>query len=162
TSTGEPDMTYARIRSRWRPALAAVASAALLSGLLVGIGQSPAAAAATTVRGSACSYFVNVGLFGGPQGLKGCRARTVTDGVLSSGSTTVTSASASFVSGIGPAGDVSARIAGTGIPANATITSVTNATTVVISANATSTGSCRTLTITRAGDSAYAPCLSLP
>src|SRR3954447_25739333 len=31
-----------------------------------------ASAAVTSVKGSACSYYVNVGLFGGPQTLLGC------------------------------------------------------------------------------------------
>jgi hypothetical protein len=34
--------------------------------------SSSASAAVTSVRGSACSYYVNVGLFAGPQNLRGC------------------------------------------------------------------------------------------
>lgn len=71
-------------------------------------------------------------------------ARTVTDGVTTNTSTTVTSATAAFTSL-----DVGAAISGTGIPGGATIASVTNATTVVISAAATATGSSISITITR-------------
>lgn len=70
-------------------------------------------------------------------------ARSVTDGVTNS-TTTVTSATAAFSSL-----DVGATIVGTGVPALATIVSVTNGTTVVISASATATASGVTLTITR-------------
>jgi hypothetical protein len=69
--------------------------------------------------------------------------RTVTDGVLAA-TTTVTSATAAFTSS-----DVGAAISGGTIPANATISSVTNGTTVVISAAATGSASGVTLTITR-------------
>lgn len=70
--------------------------------------------------------------------------RTVADGATNS-NTTVTSATASFAS---PA-DVGAVIAGPGIPSGTTIASVTNGTTVVISAAATATATNQTLTITR-------------
>jgi hypothetical protein len=69
--------------------------------------------------------------------------RSVADGVLNS-TTTVTSATAAFV-----AGDVGSYITGTGIPAGATIASVTNGTTVIISVAATATASGVSLTITR-------------
>jgi HK97 family phage major capsid protein len=69
-------------------------------------------------------------------------SRFVVDGVLNS-TTTVTSATAAFV-----AGDVGSSISGAGIPAGATIASVTNATAVVISVAATATGGGVTLTIT--------------
>lgn len=75
-------------------------------------------------------------------------ARTVADGVLNS-STTVTSATAAFTSL-----DVGATITGTGIPVAATIASVTNGTTVVISAAATATSSSVSLTITRTNTNA--------
>lgn len=71
-------------------------------------------------------------------------ARTVADGATNS-NTTVTSATAAFAS---PA-DVGARIAGPGIPGGATIASVTNSTTVVLSAAATATATNQPLTITR-------------
>jgi hypothetical protein len=69
-------------------------------------------------------------------------ARFVTDGVTTNASTTVTSATALFT-----AYDVGKKIAGTGIPAAATIVSVTSATAVVISAAATASGTALTLTI---------------
>jgi hypothetical protein len=59
--------------------------------------------------------------------------RQVTDAVLNS-TTTITSATASFI-----AGDVGTAISGYGIPAGTTIASVTNGTTVVLSASATQT-----------------------
>ena len=60
----------------------------------------------------------------------------VSDGVTTNTSTTVTSATASFTSN-----DVGKHIAGSGIPTGATISSVTNSTTVVISSAATATAS---------------------
>src|SRR5438445_7675663 len=65
-----------------------------------------------------------------------CYTRTVTDGALNS-TTTITSATAAFATA-----DVGAQVIGIGIPAGATIASVTNATTAVLSvaATATSTG----------------------
>jgi HK97 family phage major capsid protein len=69
-------------------------------------------------------------------------SRFVADAVLNS-STTVTSATAAFTSA-----DVGSFITGAGIPAGATIASVTNATTVVISAAATATATSVTITIT--------------
>ena len=68
--------------------------------------------------------------------------RSVTDGVTTSGDATVTSATAAFT-----ANDVGVPITGTGIPANTTILSVTNATTIELSANASAAGSGVTLTI---------------
>jgi hypothetical protein len=69
-------------------------------------------------------------------------SRKVTDGVTNS-STTVTSATAAFTSA-----DVGGFITGAGIPVGATIASVTNATTIVISAAATATATGVTLTFT--------------
>lgn len=77
-------------------------------------------------------------------------ARTVSDGVTAS-STTVTSATAAFISA-----DVGAAITGTGIPGSTTIASVTNATTVVLSAAATATATGVSLTITRTTANALA------
>jgi hypothetical protein len=67
---------------------------------------------------------------------------TVADGATTNASPTVTSATAGFSSV-----DVGRRISGAGIPALATILSVTNATTIVLSANATATAAGVTLTI---------------
>jgi hypothetical protein len=69
-------------------------------------------------------------------------SRFVTDGVTNS-STTVTSATAAFTSA-----DVGSFVTGAGSPANATIASVTTATTVVLSAAAIATATGVTLTIT--------------
>jgi HK97 family phage major capsid protein len=67
--------------------------------------------------------------------------RTVADGATNT-NTTVTSATAAFT-----AADRGVSISGVGIPANTTIASVTNATTVVLSAAATATATGVTLTI---------------
>ncbi|MCW2506383.1 MAG: Hepatocyte growth factor receptor [Actinomycetia bacterium] len=63
-------------------------------------------------------------------------SRTVTDGVTTNASTTVTSAAANFTSL-----DVGMPITATGIPVGAVIASVTSPTTAVLSAAATATGS---------------------
>lgn len=70
---------------------------------------------------------------------------TVADGVTTNASATVTSATAAFQSG-----DVGKTISGTGIPGGTTILQVASATSIVLSANATATGSGITLTIGRA------------
>ncbi len=67
--------------------------------------------------------------------------RTVSDAVTN-GTTTLTSATAAFV-----AADVGAEISGTNIPGETTIASVTNGTTIVMSAAATGSGSGGALTI---------------
>jgi hypothetical protein len=68
--------------------------------------------------------------------------RTVTDGVTTAASTTVTSATAAFT-----ATDVGRTIAGGSIPAGATITAVGSATSVTISAAATASATAVTLTL---------------
>lgn len=68
--------------------------------------------------------------------------RVVTDGVTTNASTTFTSATAAFT-----ALDKGKIISGTNIPAGTTISSVTNATTVVMSQAATASGSGLTITI---------------
>lgn len=69
------------------------------------------------------------------------RGRTVSNGVTTNGSTTITSATAAFVnSAMSAGGDIGKKVRGVGIPAGATISSVTNSTTAVISAAATATG----------------------
>ncbi len=68
--------------------------------------------------------------------------RTVTDGVTTNTSTSITSATAAF-----GAGDVGRPISGTGIPANTTIAAVTSATAATLSAAATATGTNITFTI---------------
>lgn len=73
--------------------------------------------------------------------------RSVADGVLN-GTTTVTSATAAFVAGTYPAGDVGRVLTGIGIPIGATIVTRTSATAVVISSAATLSGTGVTLEIT--------------
>lgn len=70
--------------------------------------------------------------------------RTITDGVTTNASTTLTSATANFTSN-----DVGASVTGSGIPALTTIASRTNSTTVVLSAAATATATGVSVTITR-------------
>jgi hypothetical protein len=62
--------------------------------------------------------------------------RTVTDGALTAGSTTLSSATANFA-----AGDVGQLVYAPGLPLGTTIVSVTSATAVVLSAQSASTGS---------------------
>jgi len=71
-------------------------------------------------------------------------ARTVANGHTTNGSTTITSATAAFTSA-----DVGATVLGNGIPANDTIASVTNSTTVVLTTAATATGTTVSLTFVR-------------
>jgi hypothetical protein len=68
--------------------------------------------------------------------------RTVADGATTNASPTLTSATAAFSQG-----DVGATVTGAGIPAGTTIASVTNATTAVMSANATATASGVSVTV---------------
>jgi prepilin-type N-terminal cleavage/methylation domain-containing protein len=68
-------------------------------------------------------------------------SRTVTDGVTTSGSATLTSASASFTSS-----DVGASVAGANIPTGTKIQAVTNSTTITMSASATASTSNATAT----------------
>ena len=72
--------------------------------------------------------------------------RTVTDGVTTNLSTTVTSATAFFNQS-----DIGATITGTGIQSLTTIASVTNATTAVLSLPATASAGSISFTITRVG-----------
>ena len=68
--------------------------------------------------------------------------RSVTDGVTTNTSTAITSATAAFTDD-----DIGKPISGTGIPAGATIASITSATAAVLSAAATATGASVTFTI---------------
>ncbi|HEV7679991.1 MAG TPA: phage tail tube protein [Candidatus Dormibacteraeota bacterium] len=83
--------------------------------------------------------------------------RSVADGVSTSGSPTYTSATAGFA-----ASDVGFAISGTNIPASTTIVSVTNATTVTMSANATASGTTLAATIGVALAAATYPATSVP
>jgi len=68
--------------------------------------------------------------------------RVVTDGVTTSGSAAITSASASF-----NASDIGNPISGTGIPSGTTILSVQSATAATLSANASATGTSISFTL---------------
>jgi Tfp pilus assembly protein PilW len=68
-------------------------------------------------------------------------SRTVTDAITTSGSATLTSATAGFTSA-----DIGASVAGVNIPAGTTVQSVSNSTTVTLSANATASMSNATVT----------------
>lgn len=70
-------------------------------------------------------------------------ARTVTDAVTTSGSPTLTSATANF----NAATDVGLSISGTPIPAYTTIAAVVNSTTVTLSANANANAASQTISI---------------
>lgn len=84
---------------------------------------------------------------GAPSATTVPNGRTVTD-MVTNGTTTVTSATAAFV-----AADVGRPVTGTGIPANTTIASRTNSTTVVLSAAAgTGTGGTLNICIANVGD----------
>jgi len=69
-------------------------------------------------------------------------SRSVADATTTSGSTTVTSATANF-----SASDVGSSIAGVNIASGTTVQSVTSSTTAVMSAGATATGSNTTVTV---------------
>ncbi|MBM3659475.1 MAG: hypothetical protein FJW95_08205 [Actinobacteria bacterium] len=75
-------------------------------------------------------------------GVREILVRTVTDGVTTNASTSITSASAAFTSD-----DVGKPISGTNIPAGATIASVTSATAATLSAAASGAGTGITFTI---------------
>lgn len=74
------------------------------------------------------------------------KGRTFTDAVTTTADATLTSGSASFT-----ASDVGLPITGTGIPASTTILSVTNSTTIELSANATATATGVSIVIGRPG-----------
>jgi hypothetical protein len=69
-------------------------------------------------------------------------SRSVTDAATTAASTTVTSATANFKTGaVSAGGDVGATVSSTCLPAGTTISSVSSATTIVVSAPATCTSS---------------------
>jgi hypothetical protein len=88
----------------------------------------------------AAGEFASIGLTFA--GLREIGYRTVSDGVTTSGSAAITSATAVWTQD-----DVGKPISGTGIPAAATILSVQSATNATLSANATATASSITFTI---------------
>lgn len=74
-------------KSRVRRPAAVFASLVWTSGLaLVAVGQLPAEAAVSTVKGYACGYYTNVGLFGGPQTRMGCPPNIVGGAPISANS----------------------------------------------------------------------------
>ena len=73
-------MALSRLPICRRSLRAALASSMLLVGVMVGLTQRPAAAAVTSVKAEACTYMVNVGLFGGPQTVNGCGEASSTSG----------------------------------------------------------------------------------
>lgn len=75
-------------------------------------------------------------------GMREFAYRTVSDGVTTSGSKSITSSTAAFSSD-----DVGKPISGTGIPSGATIASVSSATAASLSANATASGTSIAFTI---------------
>lgn len=79
-------------------------------------------------------------------------SRTVTDGATGSGDATVTSSTGAFTQA-----DVGKSVTGTGIPTGAYIASVTNSTTIELSANATATATNVSLTFGLALASATLP-----
>lgn len=105
------------------------------------IGASAPAVGAAPPAGASLEVWAKAWIGGGaPPG------QNYTDGATTSSSTTLTSATANFTSA-----DIGRTITGTGIPTSTTISSVTNATTVVLSASATATGTGVTITIGRPG-----------
>lgn len=90
-------------------------------------------------------------------GMNETQFRSVTDGVTTSASAAITSATAAF-----RPDDIGKPISGTGIPALATILSVQSATNATLSANATATGSSITFSIGIALASATYPSLLAP
>src|SRR5947209_5486305 len=69
--------------------LRAMVAAVLVSAVLAGVAQAPAAADVSGVTGSACGYYVNFGLFGGPPSVRGC-GQTMPPGSTTSSSPSVT------------------------------------------------------------------------
>jgi hypothetical protein len=138
-------MPYSSTLNRWinrnTTALkAAGAETASSSGAWLDVGDIDAAefdVVATTVTGTTPTLLVDI--YGSPTGT----TRTVTDGVTNT-DTSLVSATAAFV-----AGDVGANVWGAGIPANTHIISVTNATTVVLSAATTATATAVTVIISQ-------------
>src|ERR1019366_7763640 len=78
------------------------------------------------------ALMLSLGYYAEPKGAQ----RQVRDGVLN-GTTTLVSATAAFVAGAPPTGDVGCIVIGPGIPQGTTIVSRTNATTVIMSHAAT-------------------------
>ena len=114
--------------------------------VISGTGIGDGASGSGSLDGFPIAY--NRGVSGKLYRQSNANSRTVTDGVTTSASTTITSASAGFY-----AGDVGKTVTGLGIPTSTTIASVTNATTAVLSAAATATGTKVSLTVAGSADS---------
>lgn len=133
-------MPYSATLNRWinrnTTALKALASeAATAQGAWLDVGDIDAAEFDVVVTVAGTTLLVDI--YGSPDG----STRTVTDGVTNT-DTSLVSATAAFV-----AGDVGASVWGAGIPANTHILSVTNATTVVLSAATTATATSVTIIV---------------
>ena len=92
------------------------------------------------------ALMLSLGYYAEPKGAQ----RQVRDGVLN-GTTTLVSATAAFVAGAPPTGDVGCIVIGPGIPQGTTIVSRTNATTVIMSHAATKSATGQTVTIMGTG-----------
>ena len=106
------------------------------------IGYSAPAIGTNPIPGVCLELWSKAWIGGGPP-----PGVSFTDGATTTSSATLTSAGASFSTS-----DIGRGITGTGIPGGATISSVTNSTTVVLSAVATATGTGVTITIARPGN----------
>jgi hypothetical protein len=105
------------------------------------IGASAPAVGAGPPSGVSLEIWTKAWIGGGaPPGV------TFTDAATTSSSTTLTSATAAFTSA-----DVGRTISGSGIPGGTTVSSVTNGTTIVLSAAATATATGVTITLGRPG-----------
>lgn len=94
------------------------------------------------------ALMLSLGYYAEPKGAQ----RQVFDGVLN-GTTTLVSATAAFVAGAPPTGDVGCFVIGPGIPQGTTIVSRTNATTAIMSHAATKSAVGQTVTIMGTGTS---------
>lgn len=135
-----PGPGYSTALNRWvsrvTPTLKTLASeAASTSGAWLDVGDVDAAEFDVVVTVAGTALLVDV--YGSGSGT----TRTVTDGVTNT-DTSLVSATAAFV-----AADVGRQVWGAGIPANTHIVSVTNGTTVVLSAATTATATSVTVII---------------
>jgi hypothetical protein len=138
-----PGPGYSATLNRWvkrsTPVLKALGSQTLSTpGAWLDVGDTNAAEIDVVVTVAGTSLLVDI--YGSGSGT----TRTVADGVTNT-DTSLVSATAAFV-----AGDVGSQVWGIGIAANTHIVSVTNATTVVLSAATTATATSVTIIISEA------------
>jgi hypothetical protein len=138
-----PGPGYSTTLNRWvkrsTPVLKALGSQTLsTSGAWLDVGDTNAAEIDVVVTVAGTSLLVDI--YGSGSGV----TRTVADGVTNT-DTSLVSATAAFV-----AGDVGSQVWGIGIAANTHIVSVTNGTTVVLSAATTATATGVTIIISEA------------